>query len=72
VEEEQKSNEKTEQLVEEEDEYMTDLVPMESSDEKENEIETKQKTINEFLTSHYKNIDGDEIFNYVYDPVNGV
>jgi hypothetical protein len=73
-EEEQKQSKKTvvQERTEEEDEYMTDLVPFEEDEEEEEEIMTGTKTINEFFTSHYKNIDRNKIFDYVYDPINGV
>jgi hypothetical protein len=46
----------------------------EKADEKQEEEEkpTKGKTINEFLLTNYKNIDGEPIFKYVYEPVNGI
>jgi hypothetical protein len=38
----------------------------------EAETPTEEKTINEFLKSHYKNVEGIPIFKYCYEPVNGV
>jgi hypothetical protein len=35
-------------------------------------VPTKEKTINNFLKSHYKDVEGNAIFKYCYTPINGV